>query len=277
MFTAMTRAEIWLQDTLDQSYGIEGLANHLGYSSSQIRRQFRHCFGVSPSAYRERRRLERAAVLLSLTEQNIAQIALRCGYLNHSSFSRAFHRRYQLSPRCYRHALKHMRHLPPPKRHFKISIERSPLQQTVLMRLYKAPEQIQGLGLINHHANHLECLQATTGPSIPAIALPDLLPEKVKALGNETTPNQTRTDIGLYLKSNTSADYLALPVAYRRVAMPPHHYSKTYFDDFSELSQAMTATLIQLTKHQCQLHISGEAPRVLWHSDRLELQMPLLA
>lgn len=87
MFNAMTRAEIWLQDTLDKTLGIEDLANHLGYSSSQIRRQFRQCFDVSPSAYREKRRLERAAVLLSLTPQNIAQIALRCGYLNHSSFS----------------------------------------------------------------------------------------------------------------------------------------------------------------------------------------------
>lgn len=40
MFNAMSRAEIWLQDTLDQSLSIEDLANHLGYSASQIRRQF---------------------------------------------------------------------------------------------------------------------------------------------------------------------------------------------------------------------------------------------
>jgi len=101
MFNAMSRAEIWLQDTLDQSLSIEDLANHLGYSASQIRRQFRHCFNTSPSAYREQRRLERAAVLLSLTPQNIAHIAIRCGYANHSSFSRAFQRRYQLTPRHY--------------------------------------------------------------------------------------------------------------------------------------------------------------------------------
>ncbi len=40
MFNAMTRAEIWLQDTLDKPLGIEDLANHIGYSSSQVRRQF---------------------------------------------------------------------------------------------------------------------------------------------------------------------------------------------------------------------------------------------
>lgn len=34
MFHAMTRAEIWLQDTLDKPLGIEDLANHLGYYAS---------------------------------------------------------------------------------------------------------------------------------------------------------------------------------------------------------------------------------------------------
>ena len=111
MFNAMSRAEIWLQDTLDQSLSIEDLANHLGYSASQIRRQFRHCFNTSPSAYREQRRLERAAVLLSLTPQNIAHIAIRCGYANHSSFSRAFQRRHQLTPRHYRQSFSSVRHL----------------------------------------------------------------------------------------------------------------------------------------------------------------------
>jgi len=54
MFNAMTRAEIWLQDTLDKPLGIEDLANHIGYSSSQVRRQFRQSCHFSPSAYREK-------------------------------------------------------------------------------------------------------------------------------------------------------------------------------------------------------------------------------
>ncbi|AVI63382.1 helix-turn-helix transcriptional regulator [Halomonas sp. GFAJ-1] len=277
MFNAMTRAEIWLQDTLDKTLGIEDLANHLGYSSSQIRRQFRQCFDVSPSAYREKRRLERAAVLLSLTPQNIAQIALRCGYLNHSSFSRAFHRRYQLTPRNYRYALSGVRHLSLPERHFKTTIVRSQPKQTVLMRLYSTPELIHGLGVTKYHANQLECFQAHLEPATPAISLPDLLSEKVEALEDKPSVHQIRTDIGLYLESNTQANHLALPVAYRRVAMPSHYYAKTCFEDFSELSQAMTSTLIQLMRDQKQFHVSGEAPRVLWHPNHLELQTPLLS
>ncbi|WP_249976627.1 helix-turn-helix transcriptional regulator [Vreelandella olivaria] len=278
MFNAMTRAEIWLQDTLDKPLGIEDLANHIGYSASQVRRQFRHCFSISPGAYREKRRLERAAVLLSLTSQNIAHIASRCGYLNHSSFSRAFQRRYQLTPRSYRQALAGMHHLPFPRRSFNITIEKSHPRQTILMRLYKAPEHISGLGSTTYHANHLKCLQAQLGASTPTVALPDLLTEKAEALEVEAAaPHQTRTDIGLYLKTKDSASHLALPVAYRRVDIPIHYYAKTCFEDFSELSEAMSATLIQVIRHQNRFHISGEAPKVLWHPDHLELQIPLLA
>ncbi|MCA1772402.1 MAG: AraC family transcriptional regulator [Halomonas sp.] len=50
----MTRAEIWLQDTLDKPLSIDDLAQHLGYSASQVRRQFRHYFHTTPSAYREK-------------------------------------------------------------------------------------------------------------------------------------------------------------------------------------------------------------------------------
>ncbi|MDN6323379.1 MAG: AraC family transcriptional regulator [Halomonas sp.] len=40
--------------------------------------------------------------MLALTPLNIAQIALPCGHHNHSSFSGAFQRRYQLTPRDFR-------------------------------------------------------------------------------------------------------------------------------------------------------------------------------
>lgn len=146
MFNAMTRAEIWLQDTIDKPLGIEDLANHIGYSSSQVRRQFRQSFHIAPSAYREKRRLERAAVLLALTPLNIAQIAIRCGYHNHSSFSRAFQRRYQYRPRNFRQTMKNSLNRSTPHQAFKTGIEKTSDRQMILMRLYQAPEHIKGLG-----------------------------------------------------------------------------------------------------------------------------------
>ncbi|WP_235014754.1 helix-turn-helix domain-containing protein [Billgrantia desiderata] len=107
------RAEIWLQDHLESQQGIEDLASRLGYSTSQVRRRFKQCFGLSPSAYRDSLRLEKAARLLALTPLSIRTIASQCGYQNHSAFSRAFQRYHNQTPRQYRQALRlKLRHNP---------------------------------------------------------------------------------------------------------------------------------------------------------------------
>lgn len=102
MFNEIVRAEIWLQDTLESHKTIDTLAERLGYSTSQVRRRFRQHFGMSPSAYREALRLEKASRLLIHTPLNIRKVASRCGYTNHSAFSRAFLRRFRHSPRHHR-------------------------------------------------------------------------------------------------------------------------------------------------------------------------------
>jgi|TARA_R110001583_G_C5610523_1_gene405287 AraC-like DNA-binding protein len=276
MFNAMTRAEIWLQDTLDKPLGIEDLANHIGYSSSQVRRQFRQSFDISPSAYREIRRLERAAVLLGLTPLNIAQIAIRCGYHNHSSFSRAFQRRYQLSPRSFRQALKTALIQPKPHPVFNTRIEKSNDRQMILMRLYKAPKHIKGLGDASYHNKQLACLQARLRLSTTIIALPDILADKVNVLNRESF-HSYRTDFGLYLSDTDNAQDIALPVPYRRVDIPPHHYASTCFDDLADLNSALMHAIMYLLHKQNACHVSGHPPQVLWKANHLELRIPLIA
>ena len=275
MFIAMSRAEIWLQDTLDQSLSIEDLANHLGYSASQVRRQFRQSFHLSPSTYREQRRLERAAVLLSLTSHHIARIALRCGYVNHSSFSRAFQRRYQLTPRHYRQALSGMRHLTAHRHQFITSIEKSRPRQAVFMRVYEAPDTILGLGNKKHHASHLSCFEAQLGLATPTVALPDLLADTVSALDTSQHHSKARTDVGLYLEPTATMENLALPLAYRRVDSPAQHYASSRFEQFEQLSDVLASTLCRVTQQEEAFQISGEPPRVLWHPSHLELRVPL--
>ncbi|CEP36276.1 Putative HTH-type transcriptional regulator ykgA [Halomonas sp. R57-5] len=276
MFNAMTRAEIWLQDTLDKPLGIEDLANHIGYSSSQVRRQFRQSFHISPSAYREIRRLERAAVLLGLTPLNIAQIAIRCGYHNHSSFSRAFQRRYQLSPRNFRQTLKATLHNPTPGHGFNTRIEKSNGRQMILMRLYKAPELIKGLGEASYHNKQLACIQARLRLSKTIIALPDILADRISALNNESF-HAYRTDFGLYLAETDNAQDIALPVPYRRVDIPTHYYASTCFDTLADLYGALTQTIMYLLHRQNAYHVSGHPPQVLWKANHLELRIPLIS
>ena len=275
MFNAMTRAEIWLQDTLDKPLGIEDLANHIGYSSSQVRRQFRQSFHFSPSAYREKRRLERAAVLLALTPLNIAQIAVRCGYHNHSSFSRAFQRRYQFSPRHFRQRLKNSVASSMPYKPYKTDIEKISDRQMILMRLYQAPERIKGLGDTSYHNEQLACLQARLRRSTTIIALPDILAIKVDALNSEYF-HYNRTDVGLYLEQTDNAQDIALPVPYRRVDIPTHYCLSTRFDNLADLYDALTHTLVHLLYNQNDFHVSGHPPQVLWQANHLELRIPLV-
>lgn len=275
MFNAMTRAEIWLQDTIDKPLGIEDLANHIGYSSSQVRRQFRQSFHISPSAYREKRRLERAAVLLALTPLNIAQIAMRCGYHNHSSFSRAFQRRYQLRPRNFRQTLAASLKQSIPHQRFKTDIEKISDRQMLLMRLYKAPEHIVGLGGAGYQDNQLACLQARLRLSTTTIALPDILAGKVDALNNESFLSY-RTDVGLYLEQSGNAQNIALPVPYRRVGIPTHYYASTCFGDLADLYDALAHTVTYLLYSQDGYHVSGHSPQVLWKANHLELRVPLI-
>jgi AraC-like DNA-binding protein len=274
MFNAMTRAEIWLQDTLDKPLGIEDLAKHIGYSSSQVRRQFRHSFHISPSAYREKRRLERAAVLLVLTPLNIAQIAIRCGYHNHSSFSRAFQRHHLLSPRHFRQTLKTTLYHQALSRSFSTSIEASTQRQMILTRLYKAPNHIRGLGGERYHNEQLACLQAQLRLSKTIIALPDLLADKINAINDESF-HSFRTDLGLCLTYKDSAQNIALPVPYRKVDLPPHYYSKTCFDDLAHLPDVLAHTITCLLNRKDGYHVSAEPPRIIWKANHLELQVPL--
>lgn len=275
MFNAMTRAEIWLQDTLDKPIGLEDLANHLGYSASQVRRQFRQRFHISPSAYREKRRLERAAALLALTPLNIAQIAQRCGYHNHSSFSRAFQRHYRLTPRDYRRSLTTATHHSGTGSEFNTRIEKSDSRQMILMRLYETHESLSDPGDPYCHNRLLACFQARLHLATALIVLPDLLADKVGALNGKA--NQlNRTDIGLYLTPTDNAQDIALPVPYRRIHLPAHYYATTQFQGLAHLPNALAHAITFLLHRQDDYCVSGHAPQVLWEDNHLELRIPLL-
>jgi transcriptional regulator GlxA family with amidase domain len=58
--------------------------------------------GEGLSAALHRIRFNQAVKLLRETEETIDVIALHCGYVNPSSFRRAFRQRYSLSPSAYK-------------------------------------------------------------------------------------------------------------------------------------------------------------------------------
>jgi AraC-like DNA-binding protein len=65
-------------------------------------RQLRRIFQLTPGQVIARKRLEAAAHLLRDTPQPIAEVALDCGYCDHSAFTRAFREATGMKPRQFR-------------------------------------------------------------------------------------------------------------------------------------------------------------------------------
>jgi AraC family transcriptional regulator len=87
---------------LDGDVSLDALATRLRASPSHVHRAFRRLTGETPKAYTSRLRLERAAVQLVVDRRSILDIALDHGFASHEVFTRAFLRRFHMSPSAYR-------------------------------------------------------------------------------------------------------------------------------------------------------------------------------
>lgn len=89
---------------------VDALARLAGVSVSQLERDFRRLFGLTPRAYLHKRRVDRALELLD-TGLSVADIAYACGYADHSAFTRRFRSMVGMTPTQYR-----SRRMPEPRR-----------------------------------------------------------------------------------------------------------------------------------------------------------------
>ena len=87
---------------LDRPHSIERLAQECGLSSSHFAHAFKQTTGLAPHQWLTRRRIERARELLSRTGLELADIALACGFVDQSHFSRVFTRIEKASPGRWR-------------------------------------------------------------------------------------------------------------------------------------------------------------------------------
>jgi AraC-like DNA-binding protein len=76
----------------DTNFTIGHLAEQAGVSETYFRREFRECFGTSPSTYLKTIRIENARLLLSTGYYTVSEVAARCGFQSLSYFSYEFHR-----------------------------------------------------------------------------------------------------------------------------------------------------------------------------------------
>ncbi len=86
----------------DPRANLRFVAREMGLTWERFRKLFRQSSGISPGAYRLRRRLERAQAELLADRRSINEIATDLGYANPFTFSRLFHRHVGCTPTAWR-------------------------------------------------------------------------------------------------------------------------------------------------------------------------------
>lgn len=84
------------------SLSVHELAKLCNMSLSTFKRKFTATFSEAPKTYLLRRKMEKAANMLSVSENRIIDIAYDCGFDSLSSFNRNFKQQYGQSPSAYR-------------------------------------------------------------------------------------------------------------------------------------------------------------------------------
>lgn len=92
----------YMEHNYPREITIEDLAGVCKLNRSYFSKLFRDSMGCPPQEFLIRLRMSKAAELMQCTANSIGDIAFMCGYPNQLHFSRAFKKRYGLSPREWR-------------------------------------------------------------------------------------------------------------------------------------------------------------------------------
>jgi transcriptional regulator GlxA family with amidase domain len=92
----------WMADHLDEGLSVAALAGRAHMSPRTFARAFRREVGLTPAAYVEALRVERARGALESTDLPVEVVAHQCGFGTVETLRRAFGRRVGVAPSAYR-------------------------------------------------------------------------------------------------------------------------------------------------------------------------------
>lgn len=101
----IARAIERLNQDFDQPLRIEGIANELGMSVSELHHHFKAVTALSPLQFQKRLRLQEARRLMLGEGLDATSAGIRVGYGSPSQFSREYHRLFGAPPLAERHAV----------------------------------------------------------------------------------------------------------------------------------------------------------------------------
>jgi transcriptional regulator GlxA family with amidase domain len=94
--------QTWLPDHLDEDLSVPALARRACMSERNFARAFRDETGMTPAAYVESARVERARIALETGDLPVETVARQAGFGTVETMRRAFRRRVGVSPASYR-------------------------------------------------------------------------------------------------------------------------------------------------------------------------------
>ncbi|MBT4890460.1 MAG: GlxA family transcriptional regulator [Rhodospirillales bacterium] len=100
-----------MEENLENPVNCTELAKNVGLSTRQLERLFNKYLGLAPTRYYLKLRMDRSRFLLLQTSLSVLDVALACGFISASHFSK-----------CYR---EHFNRTPSEERHNVLSMERS--------------------------------------------------------------------------------------------------------------------------------------------------------
>lgn len=92
----------YIRSNYAERLSIPDIAERFGFSQRQLERRFAETFRASPSQYLVRLRVLIASERLRHSDEPISDIAIDCGFYDHSSFIRHFKRTLGVTPLAYR-------------------------------------------------------------------------------------------------------------------------------------------------------------------------------
>ena len=106
-FKAINRAVDFINEHLNEPVNLYDLAGVANISGFHFHRIFKALMSESPGEYIQRLRLEKAMFKLKTTRQTVLEIAEQTGYQSSHALSKAFKKRFGISPSVYRTESSH--------------------------------------------------------------------------------------------------------------------------------------------------------------------------
>jgi transcriptional regulator GlxA family with amidase domain len=94
----VSRALVLMDQNIETPIPIPIIARHLGCSTKSLQRQFARRLDATPGQVYRYRRLVAVRSLIESTNLSVSEIAVRCGYENASSMTRAFKNQFGATP-----------------------------------------------------------------------------------------------------------------------------------------------------------------------------------